>query len=77
MSTPAAAGGAQRRAPAAAGVGVPADEHEAYRRGLCRDCKTTWHSPGRTRCEACHEIYTGGGVLDRTPAGQRGRTTAA
>jgi len=48
---------AQRRAPAAVGTGVPADRHEAYRRGLCRDCMTAWHSPGGTRCDDCHEIY--------------------
>lgn len=71
-----AAGGTARRAPAAAGSGTPADGHDAYRRGLCVDCKATWHSPGRTRCDACHDIYAGGGV-ERTPGARRGRTTAA
>lgn len=79
MSTPAVSAVTERRALAAAGSGVPADGDEAYRRGLCGDCKTTWHSPGRTRCNACHEIYSGGGVFDRAPSagGRRGRTDAA
>ena len=35
--------------------------HEAYRRGLCRDCFTAWHSAGRPRCDACHDIYASRG----------------
>lgn len=70
-------GGTPRRAPAAVGTGAPADGHDAYRRGLCVDCKATWHSPGRTRCDACHDIYAGGGVGQRTPSERQGRTRAA
>ena len=61
MSTPAEICGRPRRAPAAAGSGVPVDRHEAYRRGLCRDCFTAWHSAGRPRCDACHDIYASSG----------------
>lgn len=68
--------GAPRQAPVAAGTGVPADGHEAYRRGLCVDCKASWHSAGRTRCGSCHDIYAGGGV-DRAPSARRGKTRAA
>ena len=77
-TTPPIAAVTGRRAPAAAGTGMPADGHEAYRRGLCVDCKTRWHSPGRTRCDTCHETYAGATVLKRTPSsGRRGRTHAA
>ena len=72
MTAPVAAGGTQRRAPVAAGTGVAVDGHEAYRRGLCRDCRTVWHSPGRTRCDDCHENYCGGGVSERTRVPPRG-----
>lgn len=72
-----AGGGTQRRAPAAAGTGLPADGHDAYRRGLCVDCKTAWHSPGRTRCDACHGIYAGGDAAQRTSGARQGRTKAA
>ena len=61
MSAPAEICGRPRRAPAAAGTGVPVDRHEAYRRGLCRDCFTAWHSAGRPRCDACHDIYASSG----------------
>ena len=61
MSTPAEICGRPRRAPAAAGTGVPVDRHEAYRRGLCRDCFTAWHSSGRPRCDSCHDTYASGG----------------
>ena len=61
MSTPAEICGRPRRAPAAAGSGVPVDRHEAYRRGLCRDCFTAWHSAGRPRCDSCHDIYASSG----------------
>ena len=61
MRTPAEISGRPRRAPAAAGTGVPVDRHEAYRRGLCRDCFTAWHSAGRPRCDSCHDIYASGG----------------
>lgn len=72
MTTPArSAGVGGRRAPAAGGAGVPANGHEAYRRGLCRDCLAAWHSAGRTRCEACHETYTAAGVSE--PARSTGR----
>lgn len=47
-----------RRAPAAPGFGMPADRHEAYRRGLCRTCRVKPHSAGRTRCGECHALYT-------------------
>ena len=29
--------------------------HAYYRFGLCVDCGVLPHSPGRPRCEACHE----------------------
>ena len=61
MSAPAEICGRPRRAPAAAGTGVPVDRHEAYRRGLCRDCFVAWHSAGRPRCDACHDIYASSG----------------
>ena len=61
MSTPAEICGRPRRAPVAAGSGVPVDRHEAYRRGLCRDCFAAWHSAGRPRCDACHDIYASSG----------------
>ena len=56
--------GRPRQAPAAVGEGVPVDPHDAYRRGLCRDCFTAWHSAGRPRCDACHDTYAsrGGGA---------------
>ena len=43
---------------------MPVDPHDAYRRGLCRDCFTAWHSAGRPRCDACHDTYAsrGGGA---------------
>lgn len=49
-----------RRAPVAAGTGMPADRHEAYRRGLCRTCRVRPHSAGRTRCASCHQAYAAG-----------------
>lgn len=59
-ATPAAGLVAGRGAPVAAGTGIPADRHEAYRRGLCRTCRVAPHSAGRTRCEACHVSYLAG-----------------
>lgn len=32
-----------------------AEQHAAYRAGLCVDCRTVRHSAGRPRCNACHE----------------------
>jgi len=61
VSAPAEISGRPRRAPAAGGTGVPVDRHEAYRRGLCRDCFVAWHSAGRPRCDACHDIYASSG----------------
>lgn len=66
--------GTPRRAPAAAGTGIPKDRHEAYRRGLCVDCFTAWQSAGRTRCEGCHDIYTSGGAKPALAAVPGGRT---
>lgn len=28
--------------------------HDAYRQGLCVDCRETRYSPGRPRCTDCH-----------------------
>ncbi len=75
MSTPAATPGPPRRAPATAGSGVPVDRHEAYRRGLCRDCFTAWHSAGRPRCDLCHDTYAskgGAGAVLTIVAGEGG-----
>lgn len=58
--------GAARQAPVAAGEGVPADRHEAYRRGLCGDCLTARHSAGRPRCDTCHDRF----IAAPTPAGR-------
>lgn len=60
-ATPRARVVAGRGAPVAAGTGMPADRHEAYRRGLCRTCRVAPHSAGRTRCETCHMSYLAGG----------------
>lgn len=30
---------------------------DAYRAGLCVECKTEPHSAGRPRCEGCHRTY--------------------
>lgn len=30
---------------------------EAHRQGICIDCKTARHSPGRPRCDDCHRTY--------------------
>jgi hypothetical protein len=69
--------GRPRRAPAAPGTGIPADEHEAYRRGICRDCKTAWHAAGQPRCDSCHEEYVRSGrPTVFTPARHTGRTAA-
>lgn len=32
----------------------------AYRAGLCIDCLTEPHSPGRPRCEKCHVKFRRG-----------------
>jgi len=32
--------------------------HDAYRHGLCVDCRTAPHSAGRTRCGQCHRRWT-------------------
>ena len=45
------------------GSPADADAAAAYRDGMCRDCKAKPHSPGRSRCDACHRIWqtpTGG-----------------
>jgi hypothetical protein len=41
---------------------VPEDRsgrNAAYRSGLCVDCRTARHSPGRPRCNACHAEWVG------------------
>lgn len=48
---------------------VPADSHEAYRRGLCRDCFVAQYSPGRTRCASCHGVYAVSGPVAAQAAG--------
>ncbi|MGB8402624.1 MAG: hypothetical protein WCE30_00960 [Mycobacterium sp.] len=53
--------GRLRTAPAAAGTGIPADVDEAYRRGICVDCKTAWYAPGQPPCTTCHEGFVLGG----------------
>ncbi len=68
--------GTPRRAPAAAGTGVPQDRHEAYRRGLCVDCFTAWQSAGRTRCDRCHDVYAAGGRKPALAAVAGGQVTA-
>lgn len=70
--------GRPRRAPAAPGVGIPADAHEAYRRGICRDCRTAWHAPAQPRCDSCHAIYVRGGRTTESTSGQpqKGREAA-
>lgn len=35
-----------------------ADRHDAYRRGLCADCRVRPYSAGRPRCNECHTLYT-------------------
>jgi len=40
---------------------------QAHRRGLCVNCKSARHSPGRTRCDACHADCTNPA---RPPAGR-------
>lgn len=75
MSTPPEFSGTPRRAPAAPGSGIPADRHEAYRRGLCGDCRTAWHAAGMPRCAPCHAVYAAGGgppTLTVVTGGKRG-----
>lgn len=60
MSAPASTAVSVRRAPHTAGDGMPADRHEAYRRGLCRTCRVAPYSAGRTRCADCHARYAAG-----------------
>lgn len=48
----------------------PLSPHDAYRRGLCRDCRNTGYSAGRPRCNDCHGDY-----LDALAAGQMHTTT--
>lgn len=50
---------------------VVLDRHEAYRRGLCVDCRECAHSAGRPRCEKCHSVYITQGS-GRGPAIGRG-----
>lgn len=79
MSTkPVVITGRLRRAPAAPGVGVPADAHEAYRRGICRDCRAAWHAPAQPRCDSCHENYLRGGRVTESTLiqPQKGREAA-
>lgn len=69
--------GQPRQAPAAAGTGIPADADEAYRRGLCVDCKSAWHGPGQPRCDTCHGVYVRRGrTTVSAPAQQKGRGAA-
>lgn len=35
----------------------PLTPHDAYRAGLCCQCRSTRHSAGRPRCNACHIDY--------------------
>lgn len=37
-----------------------AESSAAYRAGLCVDCLTEPHSPGRPRCDECHKTYRRG-----------------
>jgi CDGSH-type Zn-finger protein len=32
-------------------------KHARYRAGICIDCGTRGHSPGRPRCDGCHEKF--------------------
>lgn len=34
------------------------NRNDAYREGLCVDCKTEPHSAGRPRCDACHRTHS-------------------
>ena len=34
---------------------VRAERNERYRKGICVDCGERKHSPGRPRCDWCHE----------------------
>lgn len=36
----------------------PLTSHDAYRAGLCCQCRNTRHSAGRPRCNECHLEYT-------------------
>ena len=47
--------------------------HDAYRRGLCVDCRTAPYSAGRPRCKDCHTIYAAGGAADVRGVGQAPR----
>lgn len=49
--------GRPRLAPSAPRDGIPTDRHDAYRQGLCVDCKSAWASAGRPRCQSCHDVY--------------------
>lgn len=42
-----------------------ADRNAAYCKGLCADCGDAPHSPGRPRCEDCHQIWR---TSDAAPA---------
>ena len=33
------------------------EQNDAYRNGLCIDCKTVRYSAGRPRCNDCHGDY--------------------
>jgi hypothetical protein len=36
----------------------PLTSHDAYRAGLCCQCRSTRYSAGRPRCKECHAEYT-------------------
>ena len=61
MSTPPRSPGGRGRLRRPRETGCLSIGHDAYRRGLCRDCFTAWHSAGRPRCDACHDIYASSG----------------
>lgn len=35
-----------------------AEQNERYRQGICVDCGQQPHSPGRPRCNDCHQRHT-------------------
>lgn len=59
--------------PNSAPAGEVLDSHEAYRRGLCVDCRECPHSPGRPRCEQCHSTYVTRGSVGCTASGRSPR----
>ena len=50
---------------------------DLYRIGICLDCRTEPHSPGRPRCDACHELYQAALTCGDDPATPRERNPAA